>query len=579
MSKVLLPLIGVLLLNVAACAQPAERYVRNVPRPPMYFAMNPGTGRAPLEVEFTNLSQDGRAFLWDFGDGTTSTERGPSHIYAQPGVYAVQLTVFKGEDENPRPVTSTQTLVVYRGFLTKVTIEPSEITLAPTETEGFTARALDQFGNEIPDVAFTWRISGGGFINPSGVVMAGFKAGSFPDAVEVQAILGDTTQSATATLNVEPGPLSRIVVEPRLAELDVGGSHAFAARALDWFGNEIKGASFEWSVPAVVGEFDDSGVFTAGTLAGSFTGELRATHGEVYRSASMNLVICPGPLDRVTIAPEAVVVEAGGVHQFTPIALDRYGNEVTDVSFVWTLSGPIGVIDAKGTLKVSSRAGQDGGAVHVKAVQGDTRRGADATVTVAPGPLTRISVVPKSDVLVIGDKTQLWANPVDQYGNPIGGLSVSFSLPVDAGDSVVHPSGLFVAGTRAGTHDVVITAVQGDVTKTTLSTVRVLPGPLNHVRLSPPEMTLAPAEQRDFKVKALDRHGNEIPDVEVAWAVVNQGGTIDQDGLFAAGADSGTFFDTVEVIVTHNGVSKQGSATVIVESGSLAKATDASDNY
>ena len=90
--------------------------------------------------------------------------------------------------------------------------------------------------------------------------------------------------------------------------------------------------------------------------------------------------------------------------------------------------------------------------------------------------------------------------------------------------------------------------------------------------------TLAVTEQRDFKVRALDRYGNEIPDAEVAWAVVNLGGTIDQNGLFAAGADSGTFFDTVEVTVTHAGVSEQGSATVVVESGPLAKATNASDS-
>ena len=35
----------------------------------------------------------GVAWEWDFGDGSTSTERHPTHTYAQPGDYAVTLTV------------------------------------------------------------------------------------------------------------------------------------------------------------------------------------------------------------------------------------------------------------------------------------------------------------------------------------------------------------------------------------------------------------------------------------------------------------------------------------------------------
>lgn len=44
-------------------------------------------------AQFTNLSTDNaRSFTWDFGDGTTSTERNPMHIYAEAGSYTVKLT-------------------------------------------------------------------------------------------------------------------------------------------------------------------------------------------------------------------------------------------------------------------------------------------------------------------------------------------------------------------------------------------------------------------------------------------------------------------------------------------------------
>ncbi len=46
---------------------------------------------APSLVNFTNLSNDGDSYLWDFGDGTTSTNYNPSHIYNVPGNYSVKL--------------------------------------------------------------------------------------------------------------------------------------------------------------------------------------------------------------------------------------------------------------------------------------------------------------------------------------------------------------------------------------------------------------------------------------------------------------------------------------------------------
>ncbi|MFN4079601.1 MAG: PKD domain-containing protein [Saprospiraceae bacterium] len=44
-------------------------------------------------VSFTNNSQGGNSFSWDFGDGNTSSEVNPTHTYAQSGTYVVKLTV------------------------------------------------------------------------------------------------------------------------------------------------------------------------------------------------------------------------------------------------------------------------------------------------------------------------------------------------------------------------------------------------------------------------------------------------------------------------------------------------------
>jgi PKD repeat protein len=44
------------------------------------------------EVTFTNTSTNADTYSWDFGDGNSSTEENPVHIYAQDGVYTVVLT-------------------------------------------------------------------------------------------------------------------------------------------------------------------------------------------------------------------------------------------------------------------------------------------------------------------------------------------------------------------------------------------------------------------------------------------------------------------------------------------------------
>ncbi|RYD53204.1 MAG: PKD domain-containing protein [Sphingobacteriales bacterium] len=47
-------------------------------------------------VSFTNTSAHASSYLWDFGDGTTSTATSPAHTYAGYGNYTVQLTAYEG---------------------------------------------------------------------------------------------------------------------------------------------------------------------------------------------------------------------------------------------------------------------------------------------------------------------------------------------------------------------------------------------------------------------------------------------------------------------------------------------------
>lgn len=57
-----------------------------------YFAVNPETVFVPVQPAFFfNFSSFATSYIWDFGDGNTSTEENPQHQYIEEGVYDVTL--------------------------------------------------------------------------------------------------------------------------------------------------------------------------------------------------------------------------------------------------------------------------------------------------------------------------------------------------------------------------------------------------------------------------------------------------------------------------------------------------------
>jgi len=77
--------------------------------PTVSVRANVQVGKAPLTVNFFSEARDadGRivSYLWNFGDGNTSTEANPVHVYRTEGNYTVNLTV-----TDDKGLTATTTL-------------------------------------------------------------------------------------------------------------------------------------------------------------------------------------------------------------------------------------------------------------------------------------------------------------------------------------------------------------------------------------------------------------------------------------------------------------------------------------
>jgi gliding motility-associated-like protein len=77
-----------------ACSDSATRIIKVRPRPTASFTADRTTFcQTPSTVSFTNTSANGASWLWNFGDGSTSTQENPSHTYTTTGTFDVTLVV------------------------------------------------------------------------------------------------------------------------------------------------------------------------------------------------------------------------------------------------------------------------------------------------------------------------------------------------------------------------------------------------------------------------------------------------------------------------------------------------------
>ena len=103
----------------------------------------------PLKVILTNNSSNATSYQWNFGDGSTSTEKNPTHRFSSKGVYKITLTAKNSSKSNT--------------YSTNVTIEePTKCYLAgyvlskiPKQNEYYRLRFTDQYTFSADDFGTT----------------------------------------------------------------------------------------------------------------------------------------------------------------------------------------------------------------------------------------------------------------------------------------------------------------------------------------------------------------------------------------------------------------------------------------
>lgn len=130
------PILGGLSTSIGQASEPDQQGVGPLLRA---ISTEPAGGVAPMQTSFAaefNGPRGRLEYAWDFGDGETSARIAPTHLFAEPGLYDVRLTVIDangGADTRSLtvPVIPVHTIVV--GEQDTLTVPFAAETLQPLE--------------------------------------------------------------------------------------------------------------------------------------------------------------------------------------------------------------------------------------------------------------------------------------------------------------------------------------------------------------------------------------------------------------------------------------------------------------
>ncbi len=181
------------------------------------------------------------------------------------------------------------------------------------------------------------------------------------------------------------GPLVTIAVTPNPQTLAISAIQPFVATGRDAAGNLVA-ITPVWSVTAGGGAINSgSGLFTAGTVTGTFANTVRATSGTIFGSATVT-VTAPGALVAISVTPNPGSTLTGGTIQYSAAGQDATGATVAIAPApTWS------VVNGGGTINATSglfTAGTTLGTFTntVRATSGGISGFATAIVTSPPGP-------------------------------------------------------------------------------------------------------------------------------------------------------------------------------------------------
>ena len=186
-------------------------------------------GCAPLNLFFVRPSASGTSILWDFGDGTTTTDQNVLlyHSYTRPGRYIVRLTVF---DPNNcvQSATRADTIVVLG--LPRTAAGPDQ-SICPGSSAQLSVNTAG-----VTYASITWSPATG--LNTT----SGARVTASPTATTTYIVRGTTPEGCTGTDTVQ------VIVTPQpVVTFAPSSQQAFTGETITFNNTTTNGSTYAWN--------------------------------------------------------------------------------------------------------------------------------------------------------------------------------------------------------------------------------------------------------------------------------------------------------------------------------------------
>ncbi|MBC8234384.1 leucine-rich repeat domain-containing protein [bacterium] len=232
--------------------------------------------------------------------------------------------------ENLAITAETKTILVTASAIASLIISEAPEKMQAGETHQFNLSAKDAFGNsvDVENTDASWEVLNGiGSIDENGLFTA-----EVVGEGEVRAILRTDTNITveTGTIQVVLGKPALLEISPVVEEVKACETIQFTISGEDAYGNDVivQNTDVTWQVIGNIGDIDESGLFTAGTVG---SGEIKAilkTDTNIT-GETKTIFVTIGELFTFDISEPPKRTQACETHQFTIInGKDICGNDI-----------------------------------------------------------------------------------------------------------------------------------------------------------------------------------------------------------------------------------------------------------
>jgi len=271
-----------------------------------FFNTDPIQGCGPLTVDLTQFSTGDTAWVWDFGDGNTSLEYEPTHTFAQPGSYTIELFSYGcGFDTYSTEVT------VFPGPEVAFSSSPAAVCV----NEPFT------FTNLTPGVTgVVWDFGDGNTSTLSVVEHAFAASGTYPVTLTATGALNGCSASITQQVTVLVTPVASFEPLPGSGCIDL---------TVQFQNNSVNGSFYTWDFGNGNTSASNSPAHTYG-IAGTYTVTLVAESlNGCSDIMSLPVVAHPLPVSAFELSIQQSCT--------APVSVQTFNNSQGAVGFAWDL--------------------------------------------------------------------------------------------------------------------------------------------------------------------------------------------------------------------------------------------------